>query len=107
MATHTQPSNRSRTPWVLVALGLIVLVVIAASLFASGAPDGLESVAEDHGFLDAGEGSPFSLIADYVFPGLDGPLATIVAGVIGVAVVFGIVWVIGRLLTRRRSSPSD
>jgi PDGLE domain len=106
MTTDARPSGRSGKPWVLIALGLIVLVVIAASLFASADPDGLERVAGDHGFLDAGEGSPFSLIADYVFPGLDGPLATIVAGVIGVAVVFGVVWLIGRLLTRR-SSPSD
>ena len=99
-----RPIACSRTSWVLVALGLIVLVVIAASLFASGDPDGLERVAEDTGFIGVGEGSPFGIIADYVFPGLDGPLATIVAGVIGVAIVFGVVWLIGRLLARRSTS---
>ena len=106
MTTDTHPTNRSRSTWGLVALGLIVLVVVAASLFASGDPDGLERVAEDTGFLGAGEDSPFTIIADYVFPGLeDGPIATIVAGLIGVAVVFGVVWLIGRLLTRRSSPP--
>jgi hypothetical protein len=92
---------------VLIALGLIAAVVVAAALFASGDPDGLERVAEDTGFIGAGEDSPFSLIADYVFPGLDGPAATIVAGLIGVAVVFGVVWFIGRVLARRRSGSTD
>ena len=107
MTTDMHSTDRSRLSWVLIAVGLIVLVVVAAALFASGDPDGLERVAEDTGFLGAGEGSPFSIIADYVFPGLDdGPIATIVAGLIGVAVVFGVVWLIGRLLARR-SPPTD
>ncbi len=107
MTTDMHSTDRSRFSWVLIAVGLIVLVVVAAALFASGDPDGLERVAEDTGFLGAGEGSPFSVIADYVFPGLDdGPIATIVAGLIGVAVVFGVVWLIGRLLARR-SPPTD
>jgi len=88
---------------VLIALGLVVVVVVAAALFASGDPDGLERVAEDLGFAGEGEGSPFSLIAAYVFPGLDGPMASIVAGIIGVAVVFGLLWLIGNVLVRRRS----
>lgn len=99
--TTDRSTPRGRSSWVVVALGLIVLVVVAAAFLASGDPDGLERVAEDTGFLDAAEGSPFSIIADYVFPGLDGPAATIAAGVIGVAVVFGVVWLIGRLLARR------
>lgn len=99
-STHT---SHSRHGWVWGALALIVLVVVAAAFLASGDPDGLERVAEDHGFLDAGIGHPFSVIADYVFPGLDdGPIATIVAGVIGVVVVFGVAWAIGRVLARRR-----
>jgi PDGLE domain len=100
---RTGSGRPSRTGWVVAGLGIAVLVVIAAAFLASGDPDGLERVAEDTGFLDAAEGSPFALIADYVFPGLDGPLATIVAGVIGVAVLFGLVWAVGRLLARRRA----
>lgn len=104
MTTDTSRAERSRPSWLLVALGIIVLVVVAAALWASGDPDGLERVAEDTGFLDAAQDSPFALIADYVFPGLDGPAATIVAGVIGVAIVFGVVWLVGRLLARRTSA---
>jgi hypothetical protein len=83
------------------ALAVTALVVVAASLFASGDPDGLERVAEDGGFLGAAEDSPFQLIADYVFPGLDGQIATVVAGLIGVALVFGLLWLAGRGLARR------
>jgi hypothetical protein len=107
MATDLHRDDRSRASWVLIALGLIVVVVVAAALFASGDPDGLERVAEDTGFLGAGEDSPFNVIADYVFPGLEGPAATIVAGLIGVALVFGVVWIVGRLLARRRSGRTD
>ncbi len=95
--------DRRRPGWIAVALLLVLGVVVAAAIWASADPDGLERVAEDIGFLEAAEGSPFSLIADYVFPGLDGPLATILAGAIGVLLLFGLVWLIGRALSRPRS----
>jgi hypothetical protein len=94
-------STGRRTGWVLAGLTIAVVVVVAAAFFASGDPDGLERVAENLGFGDAAEGSPFSVIADYVFPGLDGPLATVVAGVIGVAVLFALLWLVGKALARR------
>lgn len=103
METPPRRPNRSRRPWVLIALALTGAIVVFAALFASGDPDGLERVAEDAGFIGAGQESPFRLIADYVFPGLDGPAATIAAGLIGILVVFGVVWGVGRLLARRRS----
>ena len=100
---HGVGSHETRRRWVVAGLVLTALVVVAAALFASGDPDGLERVAEDAGFLDAAEGSPFVLVADYVFPGLDGPIATVLAGLIGVAVLFGVVWAVGKALARRRS----
>ena len=96
-------AGTGRRSWILGGLVIAAMVVIVAAFLASGDPDGLERVAEETGFLDAGQDSPFTVIADYAFPGLDGPVATIVAGLIGVAVVFGVVWVIGRLLARRRA----
>ena len=103
--TRSETAVRSRGggQWLLVGLVITVLVVVAASLFASGDPDGLERVAEDAGFLGAAQDSPFAVIADYAFPGVDGPLATILAGLVGVAVLFGVVWLVGRALARRRS----
>lgn len=93
--------RRRRSSWVVVALVIVVGVVVAAAYFASADPDGLERVAENLGFGDAAEGSPFSVIADYVFPGLDGPAATVLAGLIGVVVLFGLLWLVGKLLGRR------
>lgn len=93
-----------RRPIVIAGLVIAAVVVIAASYLTSGDPDGLERVAGEHGFDDAGQAAPFEVIADYVFPGLDGPIATIAAGLIGVAVVFGLVWLAGRMLARRRTA---
>lgn len=104
MTTEANRTGRSRVGWVLAALALAIIIVVVGAFLASGDPDGLERVAHDHGFIDADRGHPFSIIAGYVFPGLQGPLATIAAGVVGVAVVFAIAWVIGRLLARRRRS---
>ena len=101
--TDATVSERRGGSWVAVGLVITVLVVIAAALFASGDPDGLQRVAEDTGFLAAAEDSPFGVIAGYAFPGVDGPVATILAGVIGAAVLFGVVWLLGRALARRRS----
>ncbi|MCC6618155.1 MAG: PDGLE domain-containing protein [Chloroflexi bacterium] len=104
MTTDPNRTGPSRIGWVLGALAIVVAVMVAATFLRSGDPDGLNRVATDHGFIDADRGHPFSIIAGYVFPGLHEPMATIVAGLIGIAVVFGIAWVIGRLLARRRRS---
>jgi hypothetical protein len=103
MPPQPEAPRRSSNRWVIVALAFAVLVVVGAALWASADPDGLERVAEDIGFIGAGQDSPFSVIADYVFPGLDGPMATILAGVIGIVVLFVLAWGIGKLLARRRA----
>lgn len=100
--TAEQPARR-RGWWVAGGLAIAAIVVVVAAFLASGDPDGLERVAEDIGFIGAGEDSPFTIIADYVFPGVDGPLATILAGLLGIAVVFALVWLAGKALARRRA----
>ena len=101
MTAREHPSRRSW--WVAGGLAIAAIVVVVAAFVASGDSDGLERVAEDIGFIGAGQDSPFTIIADYVFPGMDGPMATILAGLVGIAVVFALVWLTGRLLARRRS----
>lgn len=75
--------------WVWVG-GLIIAVILAvASPIASQHPDGLEFVAEEQGFLDKQQASPFEIIPDYTMPGItDENVATIVAGIVGVIIVF-------------------
>lgn len=89
-------SAKGSRGWVWVG-GLITLVVILLSPLASADPDGLERVATDIGFINAGQSAPYSIIPDYTLPFLgETALSTIAAGVIGVLVVGVIAMLIGR-----------
>jgi hypothetical protein len=82
---------------------LIVAFVLALlSPLASSSPDGLERVAEDTGFMSAAREAFYELIPDYVVPGVSNQaLATVVAGIIGTAFLFGIGYGIAKLLKAR------
>jgi cobalt/nickel transport system permease protein len=84
-------------------LGLIVVAGLAVFVapFASPLPDGLDRVAALLGFQHAdGAQSPFPApLPDYAPPGWTSPiLATATAGALGTVVVFGLSWMLGRLL---------
>jgi cobalt/nickel transport system permease protein len=82
--------------WIFVG-GLLALLVVFISPFASGDPDGLERVAEDLGFLGRGANAPYQVIPDYTLPFLgETALSTILAGVVGILVVGLVVVLIGR-----------
>lgn len=90
--------------WVF-GLGIALLLVIASPL-ASAHPDGLEWVAEQKGFLDAAKGPIYEIIPDYVLPGVsNSALATILAGVVGTLLVFGLALAIAHI--RRERHPVD
>ena len=88
----------------LVGLG-IALVITLFSPLASSKPDGLERVAEDKAFIDKGKDAPYEVIGDYAFPWVGNEdVATILGGVVGVAVVAAFVLAVGvglRALSRR------
>ena len=91
-----------RLKWWHIGL-LLALAVALISPLASSSPDGLERVAEDKGFIETAEDSPYSLIADYVFPGIGNEAAaTILAGIVGTVILFGLTYGIARLLRLRR-----
>ena len=70
---------------------------------ASSSPDGLERVAEDKGFIGLGEEAPYQVIADYIFPGIENEtVATILAGIIGTLILFGVAYGVAWLLTLRK-----
>ena len=100
--TDRGSGGRLRGAWWLVGLAIAALVVIVLAPLASSDPDGLERVAEDQGFIGAARDAVYSIIPDYAVPGIDGGLSTIVAGLIGVVLVFGLMVGLGRLLARRR-----
>lgn len=88
-------------------IGLVITLFIAGfiSLYASPDPDGLERVAEDHGFLEKGEGQEVfeSPMPDYSLPAVeDETLSASLAGVVGTVIIF--VLVIGIGLTFRKPS---
>ncbi|HHY99312.1 MAG TPA: hypothetical protein GX509_11305 [Firmicutes bacterium] len=87
-------------------IGLLVAIFLACVLspLASSFPDGLERVAEDHGFLAKTEGAATfpSPIPDYSFPGVgSSALATSMAGLLGTIVVYLLVHLVGRLTDMR------
>lgn len=109
--TSTDPPTRGRRLvaryWWLGGLAIAGIVAALAAAFASSDPDGLTRVAIDQGFEKASTQPGFSVIPGYVFPGLDGTAAAIVAGIVGIAIVFTIMLLVGRALARRRKSKAD
>lgn len=94
--------------WWLVGLALALLVAVLSPL-ASPHPDGLERVAQEQGFSGAAQAPWYQLIPDYVLPGVQNEAASkVLSGVLGTALLFGVMWGAGRVITRRRpSSESD
>ena len=90
----------------LVAIGLAMLV----SGFASGSPDGLNKVAEDHGFAANAKEHLFENgpLAGYAVKGVNGDrLSTGISGLIGVLVTFGVGLALFALLRAMRSGGHD
>lgn len=84
----------------LIALCLAILAPLASS-----APDGLERVAEDKGFIQRALGPVFKIIPDYLMPGIkDEAWATTLSGIIGILILFGIGYGLAKLLRGRRET---
>lgn len=93
-----------KSRWWIVAL-LVALALAIISPIASAFPDGLEKVAEDHEFIGKASEPSFSVIPDYTFPGISNEaLATIVAGVIGTLLVFGLAFGLAKLIKTRNEA---
>jgi cobalt/nickel transport system permease protein len=99
--------NHTGRGWVIVG-GLISLLVVLISPLASAFPDGLERVAEDLGFLQAAQDSPYSILADYLIPALgDSPLSTILAGIVGIIFVAILALLIGQTVRKPQANTSS
>jgi cobalt/nickel transport system permease protein len=95
---------RAGARWVWVGL-LIALAVALFSPLASGSPDGLEFVAGEQGFLERAAEPLYNILPDYTVPFIHNETLTVIAaGVIGVLIVFGIAWAVGRLTRRKEPS---
>lgn len=92
---------------ILIGGSLIALVLAVLSPLASTHPDGLEWVAQQHGFIDMAKAALYNLFPDYTIPGISNPaLATMAAGILGVVIVFGVAYGLARAEKRRSSRES-
>lgn len=94
-------SSRLRRYWWVGGLVFAAVVVVVFAPLASSDPDGLERVAEDKQFIDTAKDTRWEWLPDYSIPGLSGDASTVIAGLAGVVIVFGLMTVAGRLLARR------
>ncbi len=105
-------ASSPQTLWRLVTVGLLSALCLAffVSPWASGAPDGLERVAEDQGFAQLGEGPGLwraALLPDYSVPGVeDERMSTGLSGLLGTAAVFALGFCAMKVVCRRRESGS-
>lgn len=100
--SQAKRQGSSALVWIV---GLMIAILLAiASPLASAYPDGLEWVAEQKGFLETARDPLYNIIPDYVLPGISNEaVATILAGIIGVLIVFGASLAIAYLRRTRRS----
>lgn len=94
-------SQKSST-W--VAAGLVIALIVAIfSITASSDPDGLERVAEDQSFLETTLEPVYNLLPDYTIPFIENEIVSgIVAMIVGTLVVFGLVYIVSRLLRQQK-----
>ncbi len=87
--------------------GVLILAFLLAILspLASSSPDGLERVAEDKGFIGTALAPFFEVVPDYAIPGVTNEVvATIIAGILGTLILFGIGYGLAKLLGTRREA---
>lgn len=87
--------------------GVLILALLLAILspLASSSPDGLERVAEDKGFIESALAPVFNIFPDYLVPGVENEaIATILAGILGTLILFGIGYGLAKLLSARREA---
>jgi len=86
---------------------LIALALAVASPLASAHPDGLEWTAAQRGFLDAAQDPLYNIIPNYILPGVSNDaVATILAGVIGTLIVFGVALGVAYARRQRQTTSS-
>lgn len=94
--------GQSSAGWVTAGL-LAALVVAFFSFATSSNPDGLERVAEDQGFLGSALDPLFNILPDYTLPFIENKAVSgVIAVMVGTLLVFGLVYLIGRLARRRK-----
>lgn len=96
LLTAEKSTNVGGRGWIVAGV-IVSLLAVLISPLASGNPDGLERVAENLGFLQAGQDAPYEILPDYTIPFLgETAISTIVAGAVGALIVMGLLILLGR-----------
>jgi cobalt/nickel transport system permease protein len=99
-----QPSRARSSAFGILALAAVLLAAVGI-LFASAHPDGLEKLAETLGLASRARTLFSTPLADYKLPFLDSSwFGKASAGLLGLALIYGLCLLVGRLLSRRRSA---
>lgn len=103
-------SEKKITTFVIVGIIAALVIAVFISPFASSFPDGLEKVAENFGFLEKAQNvvsDDIFLMPDYTFNVVSSPLwQGSLAGLFGVlivAAVFGIIYLVYKAATRNKN----
>ncbi|NDA80792.1 MAG: hypothetical protein EBX92_06690 [Actinobacteria bacterium] len=103
MSANRETKNKR---FYLIGIGISLLIAGVISFYASSAPDGLEKVAIDIGFIDSAKDSAVSqsALADYAVAGVGHERLSVgIAGIIGVVVTGIIMMVIVRLIGKKKN----
>jgi cobalt/nickel transport system permease protein len=99
-----QPSGTPRRALGVLSIAAVLMAVVGV-LFASGSPDGLESLAEKIGIADRARVLLATPLADYEARFLNSEWASkALAGIVGLLLIYGACLLAGRLLARRRNA---
>ncbi len=93
-----------KSRWWLIGLAIAMLLAVLSPI-ASKFPDGLDRFAEGYSFVDKASEPAFTVISDYSFPGITNEAtATIVAGLLGTLLLFGIVFGLASILKSKHET---
>ena len=110
MAVASEPGKQSffqRWKWVIIGFVVACAVVLVLAPAASSDPDGLDRVSGDKGFSHHAEEPRYEWLPDYTIPGVDNETASVIlAGLVGVAIVFVLPMALGAYLRSSRKARS-
>ena len=102
-ARQSSQSFFKRWWWVIAGVIIACAVVLLFAPAASSDPDGLDRVSGDQGFAEQAEEPRYEWLPDYSVPGVDSEYASLaLAGLIGVAIVFGMALAAGAAIRRSK-----